>query len=190
MAWRQKISSSFRRHLQRLGDVFILFLILVLSGCTHHKEHYGDQRDQAGMAHRDMASPDRSMKLPHQESRIAGHHRFSRSMEKELMLTSQQKEAFDRIETDYEKMVIKKTADIRAAEVDLANLLSQKDHDRQAIQEQVGKIAGLKEEMMMARIDSLLTLKALLTKGQYSQFQQILQERMSRLTGNSPHGSF
>ncbi len=190
MARRYEIPHPFRYHCPQLGWSLILFFILVIGGCMHHKEHHGEARDQPGYAHGKAMSPHEEFGSSRTGFQGEPHHGFSRTMEKELMLTTQQKEAFDRLETNYEKMVIRKTADIRAAEVDLAAILSKEDYDRQAIQEQVGNIAGLKEEMMMARIDSLLKLKALLTEGQYDQFQEILKQRMSQMTGHSPHGSF
>ena len=103
------------------------------------------------------------------------------------MLTDLQKQAFDRINADYEKMVIKKTADIRAAEIDLATFLAKEEPDRQAIQEQVQAMGKIKEDMMMARIDSLLTLKAILTEGQYDQFRELLKQRMTQTMGHGSH---
>jgi len=158
--------------------MMIIFMILVLSGCMHHKEgeHADYGHDSAPYRHAGVEND--------------GHHHFSHSMREELMLTDQQKEAFDRIEADYEKMVIKKTADVRAGEIDLAALLAKEEHDRQAIQKQVNTIGEIKKDMMMARIDSLLTLKALLTKGQYEKFREILHQRMAPMMAHSPHERF
>lgn len=157
-------------------SLIIIFMILALSGCMHHGNSESDDYKHVGSSY------------GHAGLKEDGHPHFSRSMRSALMLTDQQKEAFDRIETDYEKMVIRKTADIRAGEIDLAALLGKEDHDRQAIQEQVHSIGKMKEDLMMARIDSLLTLKALLTEGQYEKFREILHERMTPMMANSPHG--
>ena len=120
-----------------------------------------------------------------QESDIS--HHFSGSMEEELKLTDQQKESFHRLQLDYDKMIVKKTADVRMAEVDLATLLGKDEPDRQAIQEQVKTIGKIKEDMMLTRIDSLLALRGILTKTQYEQFRNILHQRMTAGMGHSPH---
>ncbi|HBP88895.1 MAG TPA: hypothetical protein DD706_14510 [Nitrospiraceae bacterium] len=116
------------------------------------------------------------------------HHHFSGSMEEDLMLSEEQKEAFHRLRLNYDKMVVKKTAEVRTAEVDLATLLGKDEPDRQAIEEQVKSIGAIKEDMMMARIDSLLKLRGVLTKDQYEKFREILHKRMSQVEGHSPHG--
>lgn len=158
-----------------LGKMGILLVPLLWAGCLHHGESLEDD-----IHHRAIS------KSHHQSDADVPH--FSRSMEKELLLTKQQKQSFDQIKTDYEKMVLKTTAKIRSAEIDLANLLGQDDHDRKAIQAQVHDIANIREELMMARVDSLLTLKAILTRGQYRQFQETLQERMKQVAGHDFHG--
>lgn len=169
-------SHPFRHHLQRQGGSLILFMVLVLTGCTHH----GEERDKGRFGHEPTS-------YGHAGTANDIHHRYSQEIEDELRLTDQQKEAFNRNKTDYKKMVVKKTADIRTAEIDLAELLAKDTHDRQAIQKQVQFIGRMKEELMMARIDSLLPLKSLLTKEQYEKFQEILQQRMKHMAGSGPH---
>lgn len=167
---------------QGSGCMMIIFMILVVSGCAHHGESkHGDY------GHGSSSYGHGSTSYGHADMKKDGHHHFSRSMREELMLTDLQKQAFDRIDADYEKMVIKKTADIRAAEIDLAAFLAKEEPDRQAIQEQVQAMGKIKEDMMMARIDSLLTLKAILTEGQYDQFRELLKQRMTQTMGHGSH---
>jgi Spy/CpxP family protein refolding chaperone len=166
-----------RYHLPNYGWTVIFVVILVVSGCTHHGAR---ERAQGKYAHGASSSP-------HMGLDSAAHYEYGKEMEGKLMLTNQQKETFNRIESEYKKMVAKKTSDIRMAEIELAELLAKEEDDREVIQEQVKTIGNLKEEMMMARIDSLLTLNALFTKDQYEQFQEILQQRMKQMVGNGMH---
>lgn len=158
--------------------MMIIFLILLLSNGPNHAES-----EQGNNGH--DPTPYRHAGLVND-----GHHNFSRSMREELNLTDQQKQTFDQIEADYEKMVVKKTAEIRIAEIDLAAMLAIEEPNRQAIQKKVNAIGEIKKDMMMARIDSLLTLKALLTKGQYETFREILHQRMAPMLSHMPHQRF
>lgn len=176
MACVRNVTNQFRHHSGEKGRIIIFFLIFALAGWVHQEEK------AQGASEQESASYSHSK----QESDV--HHPFSGSMEEELKLTDQQKEAFHRLQLDYDKMVVKKTADVRMAEVDLAALLGKDEPDRQAIQEQVKAIGKINEELMLGRIDSLLALRGTLTKDQYAQFREILHQRMTHVAGHSPHG--
>lgn len=129
---------------------------------------------------------DRSERNPASLSQFH-HPEFTTSVERALVLTGEQKEAFHQIETAYKKMVITKEADIRTHEIDLAQLLDDPQPDRQALKERAQLIGAIKADLMMARMESLLKLKALLTKAQYDQFRTILRNRMEHMVERSPH---
>ena len=114
------------------------------------------------------------------------HGKFSPALEEELGLDDQQKDTLHQMETDYRKMVISHNAEIRALEVDLAHILDNEDPDRSALEETSQAIGQIKSDLSMARIDSLLQLKDVLTKDQYQQFRSILRERMGDME-DSPH---
>ncbi|MFZ1744652.1 MAG: Spy/CpxP family protein refolding chaperone [Nitrospirales bacterium] len=182
MAFIPTVKNQFRLYPGRKGSLILLSMVFALSGCAHDGKSSTDEK-------RSHESYTHESESPHATSNFVDHHHFSSTMEEELMLTDEQKEAFSRLRLDYDKMVIKKTADVRTAEVDLATLLGKDEPDHQAIQEQVKTIGVIKEDMMMARIDSLLKLRGVLTKDQYGKFRELLHQRMNQVEGHSPHGS-
>lgn len=182
MAFIPTEKNQFRLYPGRKGSLILLSMVFALSGCAHDGKSSTDEK-------RSHESYTHESESPHATSNFVDHHHFSSTMEEELMLTDEQKEAFSRLRLDYDKMVIKKTADVRTAEVDLATLLGKDEPDHQAIQEQVKTIGVIKEDMMMARIDSLLKLRGVLTKDQYGKFRELLHQRMNQVEGHSPHGS-
>ena len=175
MGRHQETAHNLQAFSQKKWGIPFLFLIVILSGCSHHGSN-----NKQGYSH-DSAS------YSHEGTDRGFHHHFSQSMVEELKMTDKQKDAFNRLKTDYDKMVVKKTADIRMAEVDLAALLAKDEPDRQAVQEQVQAMGKIKEEMMMARVDSLLNLKSILSKDQYDQFRKILHQRMTHGMGHMAH---
>ncbi|MGB5056311.1 MAG: Spy/CpxP family protein refolding chaperone [Nitrospirales bacterium] len=182
MAFIPTEKNQFRLYPGRKGSLILLSMVFALSGCAHDGKSSTDEK-------RSHESYTHESESPHATSNFVDHHHFSSTMEEELMLTDEQKEAFSRLRLDYDKMVIKKTADVRTAEVDLATLLGKDEPDHQAIKEQVKTIGVIKEDMMMARIDSLLKLRGVLTKDQYGKFRELLHQRMNQVEGHSPHGS-
>jgi len=170
----------------RLQWFSVLMMSLTLASCAHHGNSSGHYEGNPPGGHTSLsAHADPGVG---QVSLSQFHHpEFSGSLEEELMLTDEQKSAFRRIETDYRKMVIQKTADIRAHEVDLARLLNEEPLDRQILEKQAQAIGDLKADLMMGRMDKLLKLKALLTKGQYEQFRDILRDRMEMVAETTPH---
>lgn len=182
MAFIPTLKDVFLRDPGRNGLLILLSMVFALSGCAHD----GNSSTEGKRSHKSYTHESES---PHATQNYPDQHHFSGSMEEELMLSDEQKEAFHRLRLDYDKMVVKKTADVRTAEVDLATLLGKDKPDRQAIEEQVKTIGDIKEDMMMARIDSLLKLRGVLTQDQYGKFREILHQRMNQIEGHSPHGS-
>jgi len=170
---------------RRLQLFFVLMMSFALASCAHHGNSSGHHEGNPPVGHRSLsahADPGNSVSLSQFH-----HPEFSGSLEEELMLTDEQKSAFRRIETDYRKMVIQQTADIRAHEVDLARLLNEEPPDRQILEKQAQAIGDIKADLMMARMDSLLKLKILLTEGQYEQFRDILRDHMEMVAETTPH---
>lgn len=181
MAFIPTVKTLFWLYPGRKGGLILLSMVFALTGCAHDGNSSADKK-------RSHEAYKHESESQHAPQNYVDHHHFSSSMEEELMLTDEQKEAFHRLRLDYDKMVIKKTADVRIAEVDLATLLGKDEPDRQAIVEQVKTIGAIKEDMMMARIDSLLKLRGVLTEDQYGKFREILHQRMKQVEGHSPHG--
>ena len=100
------------------------------------------------------------------------------AMKDELGLKDGQVKAIEPLEIDYRKHAIKSRADIRIAMIDLGSLLDQKTPDRNAISAKVDEIGGIRKEMMMYRVDTLLKLKDILTPEQYAQFRSNIKARM------------
>ncbi len=163
------------------GGLILLSMVFALSGCAHDGKSSIDEK----RSHESYKHKSESQYAPQNN---VDHHEFSSSIEEELKLTDEQKNAFHVLRLDYDKMVVKKTADVRTAEVDLATMLGKDEPDRQALKEQVKTIGAIKEDMMMARIDSLLKLRSVLTEDQYGKFREILHQRMDQVEGHSPHG--
>jgi Spy/CpxP family protein refolding chaperone len=202
MAFIPTVKNQFRHYPGRKSGFILLSMVFALSGCASGKSstdgkvsnetykhesvsQHATQNDEKGS----HGSYKHESDSQHATKNYGDPHHFSSSMEEELKLTDEQKEAFHRLRLDYDKMVVKKTADVRMAEVDLATLLGKDKLDRQAIEEQVKTIGAIKEDMMMARVDSLLELKGVLTEEQYGKFREILHQRMNQVEGHSPHGS-
>src|SRR5690606_5835938 len=96
------------------------------TGCTHQTgERDHDRYIQESASYRHGGTSDDI------------HHRYAEEMEEELKLTDEQKEAFNRNKKNYKKMVVVKSADIRAAEIDLADMLASERYGRRDVQEQV-----------------------------------------------------
>ncbi|MCW5785415.1 MAG: periplasmic heavy metal sensor [Nitrospirales bacterium] len=181
MALIPTVKNPFRHEPGRKGGLILLTMVFALSAFAHAgKGSTDEKRPHEAYTHQ--------FESQHASQNYVDHHHFSSTMEEELKLTDEQKEAFHRLRLDYDKMVVKKTADVRTAEVDLATLLGKDEPDRQAIEEQVKAIGAIKEDMMMARIDSLLKLRSVLSKDQYGKFREILHQRMNQVEGHSPHG--
>jgi Spy/CpxP family protein refolding chaperone len=73
--------------------------------------------------------------------------------------------------------------------IDLGSLLDQKSPNRGAISAKVDEIGGIRKQMMMYRVDTLLKLKEILTPEQYAQFRSQIKAQMERgMGGMMGHG--
>lgn len=112
---------------------------------------------------------------------------FGKDLEKQLDLNKDQKQKFHEIQTQYRVTSIKKSAEVRAAEVELAALFSEETPNWDRINEKVREIGTMRTDLMLFRVASLHQLRELLTKEQYQKFREILLDRMEMMTGG--HGS-
>lgn len=168
----------------RCAYFLVIAACLLVSACSHHADSSSPHKGNPPTGHGEMSSYPNDSK--HHES--FHHGKFSPALEEELGLDDDQKETLHQMETDYRKMVISHNADLRALEVDLARILENEDPDRSALEEKSQAIGEIKSDLTMARIDSLLQLKEVLTKDQYEQFRSILRERMGDMEGSSHMG--
>jgi Spy/CpxP family protein refolding chaperone len=121
--------------------------------------------------------------------KMPGHMSLSPlAMKDELGLKEDQIKAIEPLETDYRKHGIRSRADVRVAMIDLGSLLDQKNPDRSAISAKVDEISGIRKQMMMYRVDTLLKLKEILTPEQYAQFRSKIKAQMERGMGRRMHG--
>ena len=90
----------------------------------------------------------------------------------ELGLTAEQERKLRDLRTEFTKDSIRRTADIRVAEIELDSLLEQDKWDVSKIEPKVKQIAGLRGDLRLARIKTLEAGRALLTAEQVEKFKQ------------------
>jgi Spy/CpxP family protein refolding chaperone len=92
---------------------------------------------------------------------------------RDLGLTAEQESKLRALRTEFEKESIRRTADIRAVEVDLAALLEQERWDLAQIDAKVKQIGQLQADLRMARIRTLDAGRAALTPEQLRRVEQL-----------------
>ena len=159
-----------------LGSVSFIGLALAEeeSGSGHGMPHHSGMMGESGMKGHGNMPPHMSL------SPLA--------MKDELGLKDDQVKAIEPLEIDYRKHAIKSRADVRVAMIDLGSLLDQKSPNRSAISSKVDEISGIRKQMMMYRVDTLLQLKEILTPEQYAQFRSKIKAQMERGMGRRMHG--
>ncbi len=91
----------------------------------------------------------------------------------ELGLSPDQIQKLQELRTNFEKEAIRRTADIRVAEIDLNVLLEKEQADLSAIEAKVKQVAGLRGDLRFARIKTLAAGRALLSPEQLQKLMQI-----------------
>lgn len=100
----------------------------------------------------------------------------------ELGLSAQQVEALERLRADFQKEVVRRDADIRVAELDLATLLrGAGPGDLAPAEAKVREIERLRADLRIARLRAIEQAKALLTPEQ--------RETLARLVADRPPAS-
>jgi len=135
----------------------------------------GRMAEQQMKEHERMGQPS-GRKAPHREMSMS-----PLDFKDTLNLTSEQIEKLKPIETDYRKALIKKEADVRVAEVELAGMLDDRKLDVGAIKKKIRDIGDMKTDMMTYRVDVLLKLREILGEEQYRKYRALLKERMEQL---------
>lgn len=104
------------------------------------------------------------------------HHRT------ELGLTADQVGRLETLRGDFAREAIRRDADIRIAELDLAALLEQEPVDLTKVEAKVREVAQLRAELRIARLRTVEQGKAVLTPEQRTRLQAML-------SGGMHHGS-
>jgi Spy/CpxP family protein refolding chaperone len=91
---------------------------------------------------------------------MALHHR------ERLSLSPDQTKTLESLRSEFEKKAIRQSAEIRVAEVELADLLRTEPVDMTKVEAALGRIEGLRTELRLTRIKTMEQGKAVLTPEQ------------------------
>ena len=94
----------------------------------------------------------------------------------ELGLSAPQVEALERLRADFQREAIRRDADLRVAEMDLANLRRTEPLDLPPVEAKVREIERARAELMIARIRVIEQGKAQLTAEQRENLRALLAE--------------
>jgi Spy/CpxP family protein refolding chaperone len=108
------------------------------------------------------------------------HHRT------ELGLTAEQVSRLEALRSDFTREAIRRDADIRIAELDLAALLEQDSADLAKVETKVREAAQLRADLRIARLRAVEQGKAVLTPEQRTRLQTMLSGGMHHGPGGSP----
>ena len=105
----------------------------------------------------------------------------------ELGLTLEQQQKLRDLRAQFSKESVRRTAEIRVAEIELDTLLEQDQWDLSKIEPKVKQIVGLQGDLRLARIKTLAAGRAVLTPEQLEKFKQV-GHRMRSLGGPGSPG--
>lgn len=100
----------------------------------------------------------------------------------ELGLNSEQEKKLRDLRTEFSKESVRKTAEIRVAQIELDSLLEQEQWDLARIDPKVKQLATLQGDLRFARIKTLAAGRAVLTPQQLEKLQQV-GHRMRAMRG-------
>lgn len=151
--------------LGRFSTVSVCGLVLVLSGggvFADDKQSYYDEMEKKGgmMGHPGMMSS------------------MSPMFKDYLKLNDQQSEQMHKLYSDYRKEMVRRNADIRVAEMDLAEMLEAKAINTAEIEKAVKKAESLRSDLTMYRIKALMKSKEFLTAEQFKMFRDYTAGQM------------
>ncbi|UCD37594.1 MAG: Spy/CpxP family protein refolding chaperone [Fidelibacterota bacterium] len=98
---------------------------------------------------------------------FGGHHK---TWDKDLDLTKEQKEKITGLRTDFQKEAIDMRADMQKLRLELQEQMRTEKPDRKAIEATVDKITAKQNTMMMARVNTHLDVRGVLTPEQREKF--------------------
>ena len=108
------------------------------------------------------------------------HHRT------ELGLSADQVSRLETLRGDFTREAIRRDADIRIAELDLASLLEQDSPDLSKVEAKVREAAQLRADLRIARLRAIEQGKAVLTPEQRTRLQTMLGGGMHHGSGGPP----
>ena len=101
----------------------------------------------------------------------------SRRLREALELTDEQAEQLRKINVDTRKTTVRKRADLQVSRIELTELLRSDDPPRAQVEQKVREITQLQGDLMQARVDALLSAKAVLTPEQQQKAQELRSQR-------------
>jgi hypothetical protein len=90
-----------------------------------------------------------------------------------LGLNDDQVQKMRQLRMEYEKESIRKHADLRVAQLELADLLQQKNIDMGQVEKKIRQIETVRGDLMLFRIRSLMKAKDFLNDEQFARFKQM-----------------
>jgi Spy/CpxP family protein refolding chaperone len=91
----------------------------------------------------------------------------------ELGLTPEQEQKLRDLRTEFSKEAVRRSAEIRVAQIELNSLLEKSQWDMAQIETKAKQIATLQGDLRVARLKALATGRALLTSAQLETLRQI-----------------
>jgi Spy/CpxP family protein refolding chaperone len=108
------------------------------------------------------------------------HHRS------ELALSPEQVSRLEALRGEFAREAIRRDADIRIAEMDLAALLAQEPADLAKVEAKVREVAQLRADLRIARLRTIEQGRTLLTPEQRTRLQGVLSSGMHHGSGEDP----
>jgi Spy/CpxP family protein refolding chaperone len=103
------------------------------------------------------------------------HRMMDRLMD--LNLDEQQRTSINEIKSKMMKDTIRRSADIRIAQIELKDLLSQDPVDMKAVEAKVKQLETMRTEMRLSHIKAREDIKSKLTPEQRKEFREMLEKR-------------
>jgi Spy/CpxP family protein refolding chaperone len=97
-----------------------------------------------------------------------------------LELSPSQIETLEKLRNDFQRQAIRLDADLKVAEMDLAQLLRADAADMEQVESKVREIEKFKGDLRIARLRAIEAGKSVLTKEQRAKLKELL--------GDSPYG--
>lgn len=144
-----------------VGGLAILFLLATGISAAAHEET--TRLLGTGAAYLSPERPLISFMLRHRE---------------ELQLSDEQVKALEALRSDFQKEAVRRSAEIRVAELELQELLREDPVDLGKVEAKVRQIEALRAEHRLSRIKTIERGKALLTPEQRRKLESLVARRM------------
>jgi hypothetical protein len=90
-----------------------------------------------------------------------------------LGLNDEQVQKLRQLRSDYEKETIRKHADLRVARLEMRDLLEQKNIDMGQLEKKIRQIEGVRSDLMLFRVKSLMKAKEFLSAEQFDRLRKM-----------------